>query len=90
MLIWRSNAVLKAAEHGVKNQLDKMSITMILSKIIAFAMIYIGYWYINKRKIAEYEGPLDKVTRWSPGIMFILGGIVILLFNADIFNLPPG
>lgn len=65
-----------------------MSITMVLSKIIALAMIYVGYWILYKWKIEEYEGITSKVRRWSAGIMFIYGGVVILIFNADIFNLP--
>jgi hypothetical protein len=65
-----------------------MSLTMITTKIIAIAMIYAGYWFLNKWKIEENEGSLSKVQRWSAGIMFIFGGIVILISNADIFNLP--
>ena len=61
---------------------------MIISKIIALLVVYIGYWILNKWKIAEYEDQLDKVKRWSAGIMIIFGGIMILLFNADLFNLP--
>ena len=65
-----------------------MSITMIISKMIALLVVYIGYWIINKWKIEEYQGSLSKVKRWSAGIMIIFGGIMILLFNADLFNLP--
>lgn len=65
-----------------------MSITMLLSKIISLTMIYVGYWIIVKWKIEEYEGITSKVRRWSAGIMFIFGGVVILISNADIFNLP--
>jgi uncharacterized membrane protein YfcA len=65
-----------------------MSFTMMISKLIALFMIYLGYWFCYKWKIAKHEDSHDKVTRWSAGIMLIFGGIVILISNADIFNLP--
>lgn len=67
-----------------------MSATMIISKIIALGMIYIGYWFCFKYRIWKYENSLDVVQRWSAGIMFVFGGLCILLLNADIFNLPKG
>ena len=63
---------------------------MIISKIIALGMIYIGYWFCFKYRIWKYENSLDVVQRWSAGIMFVFGGLCILLLNADIFNLPKG
>jgi hypothetical protein len=67
-----------------------MSLTMIISKLIALSLIYLGYRICFKWKLDENEGSIDIITRWSSGIMFIFGGAMILLFNADIFNLPPG
>ena len=67
-----------------------MSATMIISKIIALGMIYIGYWFCFKYRIWKYENSLDVVQRWSAGIMFVFGGLCILLLNADLFNLPKG
>lgn len=67
-----------------------MSATMIISKIIALGMIYLGYWFCFIWKIAKYEDSLDVVKRWSAGLMAILIGLATLLCNADIFNLPKG
>ena len=67
-----------------------MSATMIISKIIALGMIYIGYWFCFKYRIWKYENSLDVVQRWSAGIMLVFGGLCILLLNADLFNLPKG
>lgn len=61
---------------------------MITTKIIAIAMIYAGYWFLNKWKIEENEGSLSKVQRWSAGLSLVLFGLVILIFVKDIFNLP--
>ena len=65
-----------------------MSATMIISKIIALGMIYIGYWFCFKYRIWKYENSLDVVQRWSAGLMAILIGVAMLLCNADLFNLP--
>jgi len=67
-----------------------MSATMIISKIIALGMIYIGFWFCFKYRIWKYENSLDVVQRWSAGIMLVFGGLCILLLNADLFNLPKG
>ncbi|MBK7636806.1 MAG: hypothetical protein IPJ13_22950 [Saprospiraceae bacterium] len=66
-----------------------MSFTMIISKLIALAMIYLGYKRCFVWKYKD-EGSLDKVTRWSAGLSLLLLGLVILIFVWDIFNLPPG
>jgi uncharacterized membrane protein YfcA len=50
-----------------------MSVTMMISKLIALFMIYLGYWFCYKWKIDENEGSLDKVTRWSAGLCLFLG-----------------
>ncbi len=63
---------------------------MIISKLIALFMIYLGYWFCYKWKIAKHEDSLDKVKRWSAGLSLLLLGLVILIFVWDIFNLPPG
>jgi hypothetical protein len=67
-----------------------MSITMVISKIIALGMIYLGYWFCYKYRIWKYENSLDVLQRWSAGLMALLIGLAILLDNADIFNLPKG
>lgn len=67
-----------------------MSATMIISKIIALGMIYLGYWFCYIWKIEKYEGSYSKLQRWSAGLMFVFGGLCILLLNADIFNLHKG
>jgi len=63
---------------------------MVISKIIAFGMIYLGYWFCYIWKIQKYEDSLDVVQRWSAGLMALLGGLATLLCNADLFNLPKG
>jgi O-antigen/teichoic acid export membrane protein len=65
-----------------------MSITMVISKIIALGIIYLGYWFCYKYRIWKYENSLDVVQRWSVGLLVLLGGLAILLDNADLFNLP--
>jgi hypothetical protein len=63
---------------------------MIISKIIALGMIYLGYWFCFIWKLAKYEDSLDVVKRWSVGLLVLLGGLAILLDNANLFNLPKG
>jgi hypothetical protein len=63
---------------------------MIISKIIALGMIYLGYWFCYIWKIEKHEGSLAVLQRWSAGIMLVFGGLCILLLNADLFNLPKG
>jgi hypothetical protein len=67
-----------------------MSATMIISKIIALGMIYLAYWFCYKWRIWKYENSLDVLQRWSVGLLVLLGGLAILLDNADLFNLPKG
>ncbi len=52
---------------------------MIISKLIALAMIYLGYKRCFVWKYKD-EGSLDKVTRWSAGLSLLLLGLVILIF----------
>jgi hypothetical protein len=66
-----------------------MSFTVLITKIIALILIYLGYkrcfvW------IDKSEGSVTYITRWSSGLSLLLLGLVFLLFVKDIFNLPPG
>ena len=63
---------------------------MVISKIIALGMIYLSYWFCYIWKIEKNEGSYSVLQRWSVGLLVLLGGLAILLDNADIFNLPKG
>jgi membrane protein DedA with SNARE-associated domain len=67
-----------------------MSATMVISKIIALGMIYLGYWFWFNWKIEKNNSSNSVWHRWSAGLMLLLIGLAILLDNADIFNLPKG
>ncbi len=67
-----------------------MSITMVISKIIALGMIYLGYWFWFIWKIEKKGSSYSVWQRWSAGLMALLTGLAILLGNEDIFNLTDG
>ena len=66
-----------------------MSFTILITKIIALILIYLGYKRCFVWKYKD-EGSLEKVTRWSSGLSLLLLGLVFLIFVKDVFNLPPG
>lgn len=61
-----------------------MSITMVISKIIALGMIYLGYWFWFIWKIEKKDSSYTVWQRWSAGLMALLTGLAILLDNTDI------
>lgn len=63
---------------------------MVISKIIALSMIYLGYWFCYIFKIEKNEGSYSVLQRWSAGLLALLIGLAIILCNADLFNLPKG